>query len=171
MVWVFLGIIASIVVIIYKYQAYQNSWWRQFGDFVLDSAISLVVIAFCVFSLNIVGVAATDYRWQTTEQYAIRSINDTTQTRGSAFLGSGSIKDKPVYFYYKEIAPNTFVQEYVDVEDVKIIESDSPPRLRIEQEQSDNITWSFFTTNGTRYAFFVPKGSVVVNYSLDTAGR
>ncbi len=171
MVWVFLGTIVAIAVIIYRYKQFVNSYWRRFGDFVMDSVISLVVIAFCVVSLNIVGVAATDYSWETKEQYAIRSISDTTQTRGSAFLGTGSIKDEPVYFYYKEIAPNTFVQEYVGTEDVKIIESDRPPSLRVEQERSNDITWSFFRDNGTRYAFFVPKGSVVVNYTLDTAGR
>lgn len=103
----------------------------------------------------------------------ITSVADGQETHGRFFLGSGYIDSEPAYFFYYTTGENRYKQGYV-TGDVTIVEdSNVAPHIEYFESVSSNKNWCFL--RGDKYndyrIIYVPKGTVIQNYTLDTSAR
>lgn len=100
------------------------------------------------------------------------SINDFFGTDGQFFLGIGSVKTEPYYFFYKK-TDGGFMLDKISTEKTVIIEQDSvQPRIEYLKKKfvnENNLLWGIpvglFGCEDAR--IIVPKNSVKQNFNFD----
>lgn len=98
----------------------------------------------------------------------ILSLEDSSSTEGNFFLGSGSVKEKPVFWYYEDSGDYSTL-EYQYAYKSRIIEGDiDQPHVKYYEEGVD-WRWLYFAATGQPdyVEFHVPKDTIVTNYNLD----
>ena len=107
----------------------------------------------------------------------IKNINDDTKTDGTFFLGSGTIKEKPVYYFYKILPNGNKSRDYIYSNNSEISETGSkynPYILKMWHSwKSNNTLWfpDFPNDCGTKlegkYLIVVPPNSISSDIILD----
>ena len=102
--------------------------------------------------------------------YQIECLQDNSNVSGSFFIGCGSVNNRMKYTYYYDCGDSTYVLEQIDVDDVKIKYTNEKPYVdKIKYKQTDNwINLFSFELRNPTYIIYVPKGSIMNNYNLDT---
>lgn len=111
------------------------------------------------------GVIFVGEHWKTYRVAELANLQDNGRTSGSFFLGSGSIDEEPVFWYYENNS-GVLSLHHVGANVASLVEADGPPRLEVLEKKSDN-TWFQFHSGSKHYRFYVPPGSVVNNFRLD----
>lgn len=152
-------------------------WGEWFGMF----WSSFVVSCFILIPGVVIGLI---FSWQPDPQphptTQLVNLQDSSGVYGRFFLGSGTIREYPAYYYYKEIAPgqytyNNLVQEPGTAQIVVFTDEENNPYLKTLQEcykQTDSFWW--VSVNGSfcniiQQEFHVPKDSIIQNFKLDAA--
>ena len=98
------------------------------------------------------------------------SMSDTTNSEGSFFLGSGTIKEDAVYYYYYRTNTGGFKRSYLYSARTEIVESDGS-QAHIECEASRSVVqpdWEWaFTKRDRKCIAYVPRGTVKQEFNLD----
>ena len=103
---------------------------------------------------------------------SIYSMNDVFGTSGSFFLGIGSVKTEPYYFFYKKI-DNGLVLDKIQTEGTTIIEQDSTsPKIEyLGKEFASESAWLWVIPGGgcgcSNARIIVPKNSVKQGFNFD----
>lgn len=134
--------------------------------------------AFCLFIVGmvtfiggmimnaIIQTAVTGTHYEVSQTYELHTLHDSSGTTGSFFLGSGTIDSKPVFMYYEKQGDSYFLR-HADADFATVIESTSTPHVDKLVERANNKWWGLAFGAGHSVNFYVPKGSVVSNYTLD----
>ena len=104
------------------------------------------------------------------------SLADGSGIQGHFFLGSGSVDQRPVYTWYEQNGSNSYVRRQADADAAAIhYLPDGKKPYYVHSVEKD--THSFLTTAaidagaGTtmdeRWDFYIPRGSIVRDYTLD----
>lgn len=126
---------------------------------------------FAGFMLGIfVPIALPTESIPVTKTYNIECLQDNSNVSGSFFIGCGSVNNEMKYSYYYDCGDSTYVLEQIDVDDVKIKYTNEKPHIdKIKYKQTDNwINLFSFELRNPTYIIYVPKGSIMNNYNLDT---
>lgn len=120
--------------------------------------------------------SADDPAYRTLPSVPLESLVDGSDTRGSFFLGSGTINDVAVYTWYEQSGDNAYVQRQADADAATIHFSTEPPHYTKTVRDYGNKpffgTWKINISSGvdeyyTKYDFYVPQGTIKHNYVLD----
>lgn len=169
MFWFILtGIIALVVVGFMVYEEANSYHGAPF----LVATMGLIGGVFCAFLIgmlgNLFGSAWTDIHWVSESQSELLTLQDSTGTGGSFFLGTGTVDEEASFFYYEKLERGAHLTS-IDADQAIIIEEDiDKPYLEVLVGKSDNTLWLVdFLAEKHAYEFHIPKGSIVTNYSLD----
>lgn len=129
-----------------------------FGGFIA----SLFVLVFSQMILwKVIGSTHEEY-----SNVELVNINDRAGMSGSFFLGSGTVEDEPVFYYY-ERENGRVTLERIKADDAVIIEDESSrPYVSYLEEVSNNSLWYLGGMESSRIEFHVPPNSIITNYSL-----
>lgn len=99
------------------------------------------------------------------------TLRDQSSTQGSFFLGSGTLNNRPTYFYYRETSGGAFVAGHEAAgEGTYIIEEDRRDAAReVYGWHFARAWWRYFAfhDNSIRTVYFrVPVGTIRAGYSL-----
>lgn len=123
----------------------------------------------CFLGFFIAVCLPTDYEYKNTT-YNLESLQDNNTTKGSFFLGCGSIDGKMKYVFYYENG-GFYRMEQLDYELVSIKYSNGKPKYNIVQKVPTKAMINRFGIDlnmySKTYIFEIPKGSIKNNYNLD----
>lgn len=132
-----------------------------------------LVLGFFVILFS--GIVFYNGTYTTTQTVKLESLVDGSDIRGSFFLGSGVINEVSVFTWYEQSEPGSYRQEQADA-DVSTVHftTDAPHyvlTVKRREEGSWFGKWGIRTDAGEgldwRYDFYVPKGTIKNNYTLD----
>ena len=106
----------------------------------------------------------TTYTEKVLQSNEIISLKDNSTYKGSFFLGSGSIKNEPMFFYYKKVGKG-FKLESIPTRKAIIIYSIESPKVE-QIKYISNSKWSI--NPRIRYNIYIPSGTIKTNFILDS---
>jgi len=115
-----------------------------------------------------------DFKWDIkTETVYIKTLSDNTAVMSGSFvLGSGTISSDSYYFFYVIVNDSTFYLDRIKADNAKIIETNIKNAYYQKRDftiPADQRMWLLSGDNlSTEYYIYVPKGTIIVNYNLDT---
>lgn len=135
---------------------------RMFGIVmaVLVSAIPATVA-------NAISSSFVDTEWHVAGRDNIKSINDTSNINGNFFLGTGSVNEQQVFWYYTDNG------DYAELKSKparasRIVEgSYDQPHVVREVEHSTNNWLMIMPKSPTRWTFYIPDDSITNSFELD----
>lgn len=165
MIWIIVAVVVFIILMIIFY----NNWMEGF----ISIALSLL-IALAAFTLGCsAGGAIIMYTKEpiTVDEYEVYSTNTgNTPVNGTFALGFGYIDSERVYYYYVKNSDGSFSEEYIPVDDTKIIETDSTsPKVEVKSYEK-NIwlyPFDFDFVGGESYVLYVPTGTLTHTVNLE----
>lgn len=114
--------------------------------------------------------------WQRHEKPLV-SLADGSGIQGHFFLGSGTIDQRPVYTWYEQNGPNSYVRRQADAEAATVHyllgRGREPFYVRSVKKDTDPflgtvaVDASAGTTMDEKWDFYIPRGSIVRDYTLD----
>jgi hypothetical protein len=136
---------------------------------------SIIIIA-GVFVLYIVSRSfiPMDKIECSTREYEIASLQDNSTIHGSFILGSGTIESVPTYFFYYKVYGGGYKLGKVQYYDMTIIEDDSfTPGVYKAWFQHTPCNkklnrWVIRKQSKYYYYIYVPSGTIIKNFHLDT---
>lgn len=154
-------IITFIVFAIYMKDEYTD-WFIVFLMSLFPTILSVLVLG-----VGVVGASMIVYKDHTFSS-PIVSMQDNSETRGSFFLGSGTFKSEPVFWYYTGEHGVYQLRSQLASEST-IVYSDDEPRVEWQCEGYDwTNKWLFRPDcDPNEFTFYVPKGSVTSKIDLD----
>lgn len=170
MVWV----IITIVVVALAAIVMGVTNWRKdrpgegIGAFFFTAAFGGVAGMIVCMILNAIGAGIAGIHYETYGSANLAVLQDTSTVSGSFFLGSGYIEETPSFFYYQKNG-NEYTLEHYDASRAVVIETDGNPHVEYQKAVGDNELWGIPVSEQEQVRFYVPKGSVVSNYSLDAS--
>tara|TARA_R110000868_G_scaffold76573_2_gene220090 strand:- start:25601 stop:26122 length:522 start_codon:yes stop_codon:yes gene_type:complete len=111
--------------------------------------------------------------YDTLVTHELVSLDDGSGFEGNFVLGSGTIKDKLVYTYYRKADNGGMVRRSISSNLATIYESDSVTvptvKVHIVGDTAETYNWKAGTRhNGHQYyELFVPAGTIIKNINLD----
>jgi hypothetical protein len=114
------------------------------------------IVVFAFFLTMIIGIITLMLPIQPYD-IQIKSLNDNNKIEGSFFLGSGSIKEEPVFVAYACLTNGGYVLKTFHAADTVIFE-DNPPVPYI------HVTGY---ADQRHYDIHVPTGTIIQQYTLD----
>lgn len=147
---------------------------KEYDDFI-EGVLRFIVSMIFAVVLGFFGALIIPSKMIEKEStYTIMNIADGSSVSGNFFIGCGTIDGKMKYTFYYAQDSNTFAMHQVDYRDAVIKYSDSTqtPHVVVYTTVDDtNYFWNKFSYDtdygDKRYVFFVPKGSIRSNYTLD----
>lgn len=112
-----------------------------------------------------------------TNQVNLIAIKDSTQINGSFFLGSGTINQQAVYYYYTEDSGNNITLHHITAESA-IVKEDSPQGTgyietfvevndpKWEDKTRGWLLWTHIVNNQYSPVIHVPEGSVTRKFDV-----
>lgn len=153
----------SIITSINTYDDFTEGFVRFIGYVILGCGIGFIVT-----------LALPSKMIEKQSSYSIMNIADRNSVTGDFFIGCGNIDGKMKYTFYYAQDSNTFAMHQVDYTDAVIKYSDSTqtPHVVVYTTLDDpNYFWNKFSYDTDygkkRYIFYVPKGTIRNNYTLD----
>ena len=158
-------IITVLFVGIRLYYLIKQDFW-DWDEILGLSFLNLLISGFCSLLLTLFIPTITKIEKHTFE---LESIQDGSKINGQFFLGSGYINERMKYSFY--LSEQQGYKLYsIDASDAYIKYTDGKPKLEMYQEViTDDFINNFSTTLDlkTNYKIYVPKGSILQNYTLD----
>lgn len=166
------------------HEATRNNWhrartpfkWENFNWlFPLGAMVVGAIIGF-VITLGVIENTHDKVPIETN----LAALSDGTSASGSFFLGSGSVEERPVFFYYAEVNGNYYLK-HVRADTVTVRMTNGEPRMVrycgdyttapgwVKWPLSDNFWEGSYIECAKRdqTVFYVPEGSIQSNYILD----
>lgn len=135
--------------------------------------ISVFIAIGCVFSLIVSMFISIFSGVPQTNTINLAALADGGNTSGSFFLGIGTVKDRQVFSFYTNTA-GVYRLEQVDAQDAVVLESTGQPHVEVHCTNRFNKNWNIVANNNktcpfrsSTFKFYVPKGSVVNQFTLD----
>lgn len=168
MLWIYIAVIVGVMVIIggtvHEFMSRGGEPLEWFLGSFLSSMLAGAL--FCLLT-NGIGYAIVGHHDAKIGESGLVSLQDNTERRGSFFLGSGTISDEPVFFYYEE-RNGAYHLEHIRADRASVVETEDDPRVEFYRETSDNALLGLPVFKpSTTAVFYVPNGSVVSNFELD----
>ena len=139
--------------------------WTLYGATLGFVIIAFVSIYVCENNNLSRRVVSTKY---------IYSLQDNSLTKGTFFLGGGSINEHLVYSYYEK-GNYGYRLGYTYADEVEIIESNSVPRVEKsrpiiirKKPFYKNMIWIMTPPSRDRTTIYVPVGTIIRNFNLDS---
>jgi hypothetical protein len=145
--------------------------WRATWVFVVGVFITLVITLLVVGAI-IRGAISGRHDTERSETYDLRALGTSSNVEGEysggIFLSYGYIKEKRVLNYIRVEPNGAFVLRTIDAEDAYIFETDDPPKAVHTTEYGYDPTWfDGYVSGAETWSFYVPKGSVVNDYTVE----
>lgn len=166
MIWIIVAVVVFIISMIIFYNSLEDGF--------TSIALSLLT-AFIIFILgNSIGGSIITYTSEPiiVDEYEVYSTNTgNTPTNGTFALGFGYIDSERVYYYYVKNSDGTFSEEYIPVDDTKIIESDTTsPKVEVKSYEENKWLYLFdfdSIDGGKSYILYVPTGTITNTVNLE----
>lgn len=173
---VLIGIALTIIVTIFLYMKYGDSW--QHG------VACTILLLTSVILPPALGFTAPYHEVLTTKRIDLVSIKDNTliegRIGGGIFVVGGYISESPVYFYYKKVGEG-YVQDHIKAAGVVIYEDAkdgigyitiTEAKRVIDREWADKyLHWIIYDTQihyrSKTTEIHVPKGTIIKEFVLD----
>ena len=155
--------------------------YYEFGE--LGYSIMNVIIGWFIAFLVLVLITAVmsvcaencDKIESRTEQITMHALSDSQNIEGCfGFLGSGYVDEKLTYYYViqgkDEYGRECFEVKSVEAEDAGIVyisDTEKPYMLQSYYVYDSGFFDSIFGEQVGKIYFYVPKGSIVENYTID----
>lgn len=159
-------IITIISVLVGLYKMLKDDY-LDITEMFLISALNLLVSAVIGF---IVALILPSYYVVEKSTFDLESIQDGSKMNGQFFLGSGYINEKMHYsFYLNEKQGYKLYIISSNEAHIRYTKGKGKPKLEMfEEKVSDAFINNFSICElETKYIIYVPKGSIIQNYSLD----
>jgi len=170
MIFFYIILAVATVGVGYAVTAAWTDSWNELFDKVMTTFFSLFMavaagaLTFTILQLLMYGIVGE--HMEKTGESDLASLADNQGTSGSFFLGSGSIDDEPVFYYYERNG-DEYTLEHVNADEAVVIETTDDPRVEFYSPVSNNEFWYIGGFGESTVKFYVPEGSVLNNYNLD----
>ena len=152
---IILGVIALIAMIV--------TFIRNWSALVSFFLIPLTFITVLLIGNEIIFdcYITTTQEQVVTEEYAIKSLTNSTETSGQFTLGTGSINSKRMYYYLVENDDGSFEENSIPIEYTKIIYTDDT-EAKIQVKEYSYSIWlccipSHWFSDGRNYVVYLPE--------------
>lgn len=169
MIWI---IIAAVVVVGFAvWMGIEN--WRDdnpgsgIGAFFFTAMFGGLIAVVITMLINACAIHITGSHYEVESTSKLAALQDGHSSYGSFFLGSGSYNEAPAFFYYERHGKDVYTLEHAYAEYATVVETDDAPRVEYLEEKSDHPFWAIPVAPESFVTFYVPRGSVMSNYSLD----
>lgn len=122
--WLFWVIIILFFGFILKCMKEDNGW---FGGIVLTTILTMAFTFIVVVIL--VMITPKEKKYVYGPDLELRQINLDSKISGQFILGSGTIEDKPVYYFYVKTGENSYKLDYVLATQSEIFETNGEPKI------------------------------------------
>jgi hypothetical protein len=158
-IWIIAGIVIGLVAGIYA--AIEE---REWFDAILGIPFALFggLMGFLVATLMGIPAGTTPY----TTEYSrpLATLQDSVGVRGS-FLG---FNPSGTYVFYEQTSDNTYRMVVVRSSQSTVIESETEPPHVVRSDADDHLeAWRVRFGDEPKYTFYIPKGTIVMNFRLD----
>ncbi len=97
------------------------------------------------------------------------SLQDSIDVKGQFFLFGGSIEGEPYYYFYKELSSGGYQLDKIEAYRVIIFEEDRDNALMVQYRNIyEKTSWSFRVAEYSKYEIYIPRGTLIRNFRLDT---
>ena len=164
MIWIIVAVVFFVILMIIFYR----SWVEGFLSIFLSLLLALDIF---VLGNSITGSIIT-YTSEPiiVDEYEVYSTNTgNTPTNGTFVLGFGYIDSERVYYYYVKNPDGTFSEEYIPVDDTKIIEiATTSPKVEVKsyEEKKWLYLFDYDIVDGESYILYVPMGTITNTVNL-----
>ena len=177
MFWIAAPVVVTLLLLVYffiqllrKHPNYMGSYafdsgrkWEVLGETVFVGFVSMIVIGLLGNGISSLFVKS---HYESAGYWNIYSLADSGSAYGNFVLGTGTVKERPVFRYYGD-KDNGYGLFWVYADDSTVIENDSvSPRINIYDSVSDNF-WLKIGSGDRRYDIIVPTHSVKRAFNLD----
>lgn len=173
MIWICLGLAIGIVGSWFDAEDPVDIIGRSVAGGFGGALIGAIIALFAGLA-----VYGSDYYTVKTDPIPLESLVDGSDTRGTFFLGTGTIDDVSTFTWYEQTEENSYRQAQADASDstVHFIDEDEEPYYVITQKANKEREflsfWGFSLVEGVdnhfnEYDFYVPEGTIQHNYELD----
>ena len=144
-----------------------DTYYGCFGSTILSALIGFIV----TFLWSASTYDNPENLIHKTESYEILSLQDNSNVEGDFFLGCGNVNGYMMYtFYYKDEKDDIRGKE-LSYDNVVLQYSSETPKYEISYEITKDSPFRIIF-NGTivskTYKIYIPEGSIINNYNLDT---
>jgi len=155
-----------LVVIINHLEKDEEYFHDSFGFIVNGTAIAAFVSLFIGGGIAFGVGAFQDPTPPDVETYTLEMLNDTKELNGSFFLASGSFKEDPYFYFYKNNGEYS-VLDKMYAPSARIVESNDTPKL-VESYPNGHYGWWYFKMSEgySTKTFYIPEGSITNDYTL-----
>lgn len=101
----------------------------------------------------------------------IKSLNDGSKISGRFALGSGSIRESPQFVYYAVDGPGYRLRTVPAGDTLVIEDTETDPYISTFEVRKEGCIFHGYYPAGNTYVFHVPKGTITVDYTLDSELR
>lgn len=154
-----------VLVVVFGISVFKeyNGFWASLG-FGMGGAVAAALVGLI---LGIGVGAALGTHPEPVHNYQLLNIRDASGLSGSFFLGSGTIDEEPVFYYYARRDDGSIFLDHVFADYATIYETSEQPHIEITEEFSNHPKIAFSPDAGLKGAnIYIPPNSVVTNFSL-----
>lgn len=172
LLWIIIIVVATLIGALVGSEDYYGDDINHLRGAFFGS-LTGAVLGFFVIAITGFVVYSGTYTEQRTVK--LESLVDGSDIRGSFFLGSGVINEVSVFTWYEQSEPGSYRQEQADA-DVSTVHftTDAPHYVLTVKRHDDGPfigKWGLRADAGEgvewTYDFYVPKGTIKNNYTLD----
>ena len=168
MIWI---IVAVIVFVIGLFLFYRNFYDGSLFCGLTSITLSLLVASMAFVFGSSLGASIIRFVEEPiiVDEYEVYSTNTgNTPINGKFVLGYGYIESDRVYYYYVKNPDNTFSEEYIPVDDTKIIEIDTTsPKVEVKSYEENKWLYLFDFGLEESYVLYVPTGTLTNTVNLE----
>lgn len=142
-------------------------YWREPLSFIPLAFVGSIV---ALIATGITGLIFSEY--YTSEPRSLVNLQDGSNVEGSFFLGIGSVGEEMKYSFYAETDSGSYKLHSVDADRAEVVFTDGDPYYTAEcYRPMFGKNWDFVQAAGCydhkNVTFYVPKGSIKTNFTLD----
>jgi len=161
-------IITLIICVRYITKTTNNipKFMRIIGAFFLSLTIGMVFLL--LFSII---VSSSTQEWSDQKHISIYSMSSGSETSGEFFLGSGSINEVGVYFYYRRSGIG-YIKKHINSDGTIIVQNGSKsPRIEWREKiiKKNHILSNWVIPSGEKsnYIIYVPENSIKRKFNFN----
>lgn len=138
---------------------------RSVGAFFFATFMSALASLIVIMFIMLIGVTTVGEDYKLIDDQNLKAISVSSNINGSFFLGSGSVDEESVYYYYAA-QDGGFVLQNVPTDDALVIEDSSNPRIESYTSVSKNSLW-YFGQGDRSYKIYIPAGSITNQFNMN----